>query len=59
MVKKMPTLYLKCKTCSIEFPSGMSFDKKSFETSILKGNYHTCPKGHTHQYEKKDYYFKE
>jgi len=59
MVKKMPMLYLKCKTCGAEFPSGMSFDKKSFETATLIGNYHTCPKGHTHPYDKKDYYFKE
>jgi hypothetical protein len=55
----MPMLYLKCKTCGIEFASGMNFDKKSFETSILKGNYHTCPKGHSNKYDKKDYYFKE
>lgn len=55
----MPMLYLRCKTCGVEFASGMSFDKTSFETAILKGNYQTCPKGHTHQYDKKDYYFKE
>jgi len=54
----MPMLYLKCKTCGLEFASGMNFDKKSFETSILKANYHTCPKGHSNKYDKKDYYFK-
>jgi hypothetical protein len=55
----MPMLYVKCKTCGVEFASGMSFDKRSLETAILKANYHRCPKGHTHQYDKKDYYFKE
>jgi len=59
MVNEVPTLYLKCKTCGVEFSSGISGDKKSFETLTLRGNYHTCPKGHTHQYEKKDYYFKQ
>jgi hypothetical protein len=57
-VKEMPTLYLKCKTCKIEFVSGMSFDKKSFETATLSNNEHRCPKGHTNRYDKKDYYFK-
>ena len=56
-VKKVSTLYLKCKTCGVEFVSGIACDKKSFQTLTLKGNYHTCPKGHTHQYDKKDYHF--
>jgi hypothetical protein len=56
----MPELYLKCKekNCGVEFPSGIVMDRKSFETTILAGNYHTCPKGHTRQYDKKDYFFK-
>jgi len=54
----MPMLYLKCKGCNVEFASGISIDEKSFETTVLKGNYHTCPKGHNNQYDKKDYYFK-
>ena len=53
------TTYLRCKTCGIEFASGISTDKKSFETMALSKNQHTCPKGHTHAYDKKDYYFKE
>ena len=57
--ENMPMLYLKCKTCQIEFASGIGSDKKSFETISLIGNYHVCPKGHTNQYDKKDYYFKE
>ncbi len=55
----MPMLYLKCKTCQTEFPSGMEFDKKAFETSKITGNYHICPDGHSNQYEKEDYFFKE
>ena len=55
----MPSLYVKCKECNQEVSSGFGFDKKSFETTVLSGNYHTCPKGHTYAYEKKDYYFKE
>jgi len=55
----MPKLYVRCKekNCSLKFASGIIMDRKSFETSILVGNYHTCPKGHTHQYSKKDYFF--
>ena len=55
----MPMLYLKCKSCQTEFASGIGSDKESFKTVRLIGNYHTCPKGHTHQYDKKDYFFKE
>jgi len=51
-------LFLKCKRCGIEFPSEMNIDKKSFETIQLIGNYHTCPKGHTEQYDKSDYFYK-
>jgi hypothetical protein len=42
----------------MEFPSGMNFDKKSFETTTLLNNIHTCPMGHKNSYDKKDYYFK-
>jgi hypothetical protein len=56
----MPELYLRCKekNCDAEFPSHIVMDKKSFETAILVSNYHTCPKGHTHKYNKEDYFFK-
>jgi hypothetical protein len=54
----MPDLYLKCKTCKTEFAPGMSFDKKSFETSILASTTHMCPNRHVNKYDKKDYYFK-
>jgi hypothetical protein len=55
----MLTLYLKCKTCGIEFVSSLNIDKKSFETVILKNNYHICPRKHKNQYNKENYYFKE
>jgi len=51
----MPLLYIKCKTCGVKFASGISIDKKSFETIGLKENYHICPKGHKHSYNKEDY----
>ena len=54
----MPMLYLKCKTCQMEFASGFNFDKKSFETSQIFNNVHSCPNEHTNKYDKKDYYFK-
>jgi len=50
-------LHVRCKTCGREFASGMSFDEQSFNTAILPGNFHTCPTGHTHQYDKVDYFF--
>jgi hypothetical protein len=52
----MPKLYVKCKTCNTEFASGISVNEKSFKTLILSGNLHTCPKGHTHAYDKKEYF---
>ena len=54
---EMPMLHVRCKTCGREFASGMSFDEQSFKTAIISGNFHTCPIGHTHQYDKGDYFF--
>jgi len=54
----MPKLYIKCKECGAKFASGIAMDKKSFATTTLAGNYHKCPKGHIHQYNKEDYFFK-
>ena len=51
-------LYLRCKTCKTEFPSGIAMDERSFATSQLINNGHNCPKGHVHTYNKPDYYFK-
>lgn len=55
----MPKLYVKCKECGVKFAAGIAMNRKSFETSTLVGNYHTCPKGHTHLYNKEDYFFPE
>jgi hypothetical protein len=57
--KDMPKLYVKCKECGVKFAAGIAMNRKSFETSTLVGNYHTCPKGHTHLYNKEDYFFPE
>lgn len=54
----MPMLYLRCKACGIEFASEIGADKDSFESNIFE-NPHICPKGHTHTYYTKDYYFKD
>ena len=54
----MPALYLICKTCNIEFASGISVDEKTLETSVISRNRHICPKGHTNVYDGKDYYFR-
>ena len=48
-------LELKCKTCGVQFKSGIAMSKKSFESSILRSNFHQCPKGHVHSYDKEDY----
>lgn len=49
--------YLICKTCGVKFASGISVDEESFKTLTLKDNRHECPKGHTHSYNKQDYFF--
>ena len=51
-------LELKCKICGVQFKSGLTMSKKSFKTTLLKDNYHTCPKGHTNSYDKNDYIIK-
>ena len=53
----MPMLNLRCKICGAKFASGISADKKSFETLTLKNNRHECPKGHLRSYNKEDYFF--
>jgi len=58
----MPRLHLRCKTCGVEFPTNMSLDREVFEDErledIFTGRSHTCPSGHTNQYERSDYHFK-
>jgi len=50
-------LYLKCKTCGIEFWSDIRCDKQTFKTLDLQGNSHLCPNKHTNRYDQKDYYY--
>lgn len=49
-------LELKCKTCGLQFKSGIAMSRKSFETAILVANKHRCPNGHIHSYNKEDYH---
>jgi len=57
----MPRLRLRCKTCGVEFPTNVSLDREVFEDErledIFTGRSHTCPSGHTNQYERRDYLF--
>jgi serine acetyltransferase len=55
-LSKLP-LYLKCKTCEIEFWSDIRCNKKIFRTLDLRGNFHVCSNGHKNRYDKKDYYY--
>lgn len=48
-------LYLKCKTCGIEFPAKIRTNPRSFATTTLIGNMHVCPNGHANSYDKPDY----
>ncbi len=52
-------LYVRCKTCKIEFWSAIICEKHLFATLGLHGNRHPCPNGHKDRYDKKDYYYKE
>ncbi|MBA7511490.1 hypothetical protein ES705_03486 [subsurface metagenome] len=52
-------LYVKCKTCGVEFPVGIRTNPQSFATSIYVGNIHQCPEGHAHPYDKEDYILKK
>lgn len=52
-------LYVRCKTCKIEYWSAIICEKQVFATLDLHGNRHPCPNGHKDRYDKKDYYYKE
>lgn len=52
-------VYVKCKTCGVEFSVGIKTNPRSFATSIYAGNIHQCPEGHVHQYDKDDYLLKK
>jgi serine acetyltransferase len=55
---KPTMLYVRCKTCHVEFWSGIRCEKPIFSTLELCENRHTCPNKHKDLYSKKDYYFK-
>ena len=52
-------VYVKCKTCGIEFPAGIRTNPRSFATSQFYDNVATCPIRHACSYEKKDYILKK
>jgi hypothetical protein len=54
-----PMLYVKCKTCGVEFDSSIRSNKQIFKSLELRGNRHHCPNGHTNRYNKKDYYYRD
>lgn len=55
----MASLYVKCKTCGVEFKAGIEADKVSFDTlSIINFNA-SCPNDHKGMYQNKDFYLKE
>ena len=56
---KMPMLYIKCKTCGMEFPSGIDATKDSLATMHLVNNTHVCPMRHSHKCDLENYYLKE
>jgi hypothetical protein len=59
----MPRLRLRCKTCDVEFTTNMSLEREVFEDErledIFTGRSHTCPSGHTNQYDRCDYHFEQ
>ena len=51
----MPMLYIKCKTCGVEFPSRI---RVSLATLHLENKTHVCINGHANGYDREDYYLK-
>ena len=58
MTSNHQMLYVKCKTCKVEFCSMIRCDKQIFKTLALRDNSYFCPNGHRNQYNKKDHYYK-
>jgi len=52
-------VYVKCRTCGVEFYAGIVVNPRSFATSVFRGNIHQCPNGHRHAYDKEDYVLKK
>jgi acetyltransferase-like isoleucine patch superfamily enzyme len=56
---KHQRLYLKCKTCGVEFGSLIRCNKQIFKTMYFQDEFHVCPNGHKNRYEKKDYFLRD
>jgi hypothetical protein len=54
-----PMLYVKCKTCGVEFWSSIRCNIQIFKSLELRNNRHHCPNGHTNRYNKRDYYYRD
>jgi len=58
--ERVPKLFIKCKTCGVEYWSAVVCDKQVFKLLDLKGNCHPCPNcGAKDRYDKQNYYFKD
>lgn len=53
----MPMLKVKCKTCNNDSDTGIACGEKALETLQLDNTAHTCSRGHSNLYDKKDYHF--
>ena len=54
----MPDLYVRCKTCGLEFKTGIGATPESLRTSVFM-NPHICPSGHVHTYTTNEYFFEK
>lgn len=52
-------VYLKCKTCGIEFKGGIRTNPRSHATSQFFGFISNCPNGHSNSYDKEDFILKK
>ena len=50
---------LKCKTCGVEFTSGIRTNPRSFTTTTITEYTTSCPNGHKHSYDKTDFSLKK
>jgi len=51
-------LYVKCKSCGLEFWSAIRCKKEQFKNLELADNHHCCPHcRHDNRYDEQDYYF--
>jgi len=55
----VPKLFIKCKTCGVEYFSRIVCERRVFKILDLKGSCHPCPNGHKDRYNKEDYYYKD